>query len=53
MPLLILYIDASGNPVTQSVIGVTDASGNPVTGKLLFYFIYKPLTDICIFKTKI
>ena len=27
-----LFIDASGNPVTQSVVGVTDASGNPVTG---------------------
>ena len=26
------FIDASGNPVTQSVVGVTDASGNPVTG---------------------
>ena len=30
----IFYIDASGNPVTQSVVGVTDASGNPVTGNL-------------------
>ena len=28
------YIDASGIPVTQSVVGVTDASGNPVTGNL-------------------
>ena len=27
-------IDASGNPVTQSVVPVTDASGNVVTGKL-------------------
>ena len=27
-----MFIDASGNPVTQSVVGVTDASGNPVTG---------------------
>ena len=25
-------LDASGNPVTQSVVSVTDASGNPVTG---------------------
>ena len=24
--------DASGNPVTQSVVSVTDSSGNPVTG---------------------
>jgi hypothetical protein len=28
------YIDASGNPVTQSVVGVTDSNGNPVTGNL-------------------
>ena len=27
-------VDASGNPVTQSVVSVTDSSGNPVTGKL-------------------
>ncbi len=33
------YLDASGNPVTETVtptvqsITVTDASGNPVTGK--------------------
>ena len=27
-------IDASGNPVTQSVVSVTDANGNPVTGKI-------------------
>ena len=26
------YLDASGNPVTQSVVSVTDANGNPVTG---------------------
>ena len=32
-----IYIDASGNPVTQSVVGVTDSNGNPVTG-ILFYF---------------
>ena len=29
------YLDASGNPVTQSVVSVTDASGNPVTGNLI------------------
>ena len=29
-------LDASGNPVTQSVVGVTDASGNPVTGTVKF-----------------
>ena len=28
------FIDANGNPVTQSVVGVTDASGNPVTGNI-------------------
>ena len=27
------FVDASGNPVTQSVVSVTDSSGNPVTGK--------------------
>ena len=26
------FLDANGNPVTQSVISVTDASGNSVTG---------------------
>ena len=26
------YLDSSGNPVTQSVVGVTDSMGNPVTG---------------------
>ena len=31
---IINYPDASGNPVTQSIVSVTDASGNPVTGKL-------------------
>ena len=25
------YSDSNGNPVTQSVVGVTDANGNPVT----------------------
>ena len=29
------FKDASGNPVTQSVVGVTDSSGNPVTGMLI------------------
>ena len=33
--LLWLFVDASGNPVTQLVISVTDASGNSVTGKSL------------------
>ena len=27
------FVDASGNPVTQSVVSVTDSSGNPVTGR--------------------
>ena len=29
-----IYLDASGNPVTEQVqsVGVTDPSGNPVTG---------------------
>ncbi len=29
-----IYLDANGNPVTESVqsVAVTDASGNPVTG---------------------
>ena len=31
-----IYIDASGNPVTLSVVGVTDSNGNPVTGILFF-----------------
>ena len=31
-------IDASGNPVTQSVVSVTDSSGNSVTGKLFLNF---------------
>ena len=26
------FLDSSGNPVTQQVVGVTDSSGNPVTG---------------------
>ena len=30
----IFFKDANGNPVTQSVVGVTDSSGNPVTGRL-------------------
>jgi hypothetical protein len=30
----VLFVDASGNPVTQSVISVTDSSGNPVTGNI-------------------
>ena len=38
------YLDASGNPVTQSVISVTDASGNPVTGRNKFKVkVYKSL----------
>ena len=28
----IFITDASGNPVTQSIVSVTDSSGNPVTG---------------------
>ena len=27
-----LFLDVSGNPVTQSVVSVTDSNGNPVTG---------------------
>ena len=30
---VLLISDSSGNPVTQSVVGVTDLSGNSVTGK--------------------
>ena len=30
--MCVLFVDAGGNPVTQSVISVTDPSGNPVTG---------------------
>ena len=30
---IICFVDASGNPVTQSVVSVTDSNGNPVTGK--------------------
>ena len=33
-----LISDASGNPVTQSVVGVTDSSGNSVTGKDIIDF---------------
>ena len=33
------FIDASGNPVTQSVVGVTDSSGNPVTGNIDIKYI--------------
>ena len=32
---IITHLDASGNPVTQSVVSVTDANGNPVTGNLI------------------
>ena len=33
-PLILSILDASGNPVTETVqsVAVTDASGNPVTG---------------------
>ena len=27
-----MFLDSSGNPVTQQVVGVTDSNGNPVTG---------------------
>ena len=37
------FIDASGNPATQSVVGVTDASGNPVTGNIGFKQTYSQL----------
>ena len=30
--VVLFDLDASGNPVTQSVVGVTDSSGNAVTG---------------------
>ena len=33
---MVFYLDASGNPVTQSVVSVTDSSGNPVTGNLIY-----------------
>ena len=33
---MFVYLDASGNPVTQSVVSVTDANGNPVTGNLIY-----------------
>ena len=42
--------DASGNPVTQSVVGVTDASGNSVTGNRIFYITSGGLN--CIFLCK-
>ncbi len=34
MSLILTILDASGNPVTETVqsVAVTDASGNPVTG---------------------
>ena len=35
------FIDASGNPVTETVISVTDSSGNLVTGDLFFSNIAK------------
>ena len=42
------FIDASGNPVTQSAVSVTDSSGNPVTGK--FSTLKEiSLTPICLF----
>ena len=50
-----LNVDASGNPVTQSVVGVTDANGNSVTGNRILYLIWNyihgyifhfPITDI-------
>ena len=31
--------DSNGNPVTQSVVGVTDSSGNPVTGRILIQHV--------------
>ena len=43
----ILFLDASGNPVTATVpttvetIVVTDASGSTVTGRLLTYLNFK------------
>ena len=36
-----IFIDASGNPVTQVVISVTDASGNSVTGKNFYNIALK------------
>ena len=38
------FIDASGNPATQSVVGVTDANGNPVTGNIGFKQTYSQLS---------
>ena len=41
------YLDASGNPITQSVVSVTDASGNPVTGNYILYtLLIKALDNI-------
>ena len=36
----LFFADASGNPVTQSVVSVTDSSGNPVTGSFNLYKLY-------------
>ena len=46
MKLKIPFVDASGNPVTQSIVSVTDASGNPVTGTFLEHLITGILTHI-------
>ena len=35
----ISFTDASGNPVTETVISVTDSSGNLITG---YFFSFKP-----------
>ena len=43
---MIFLKDASGNPVTQSVVGVTDASGNPVTGYI--YTLTFKCINICL-----
>ena len=40
-------LDANGNPVTQSIVGVTDSSGNPVTGKRKLVII-NDLNRICL-----
>ena len=46
-----LFLDVSGNPVTQSVVSVTDSNGNPVTGnkkskQLNYYLLIIGVTEL-------
>ena len=46
-----LFLDVSGNPVTQSVVSVTDSNGNPVTGnkkskQFNYYFLIIGVTEL-------